>query len=71
MEGQLIKRLGYVLYAIFVTTLNIIRIMLIWARLLIIKIFPNTEKKKRFVQSVHRIKEEILLELSRTSKMGK
>ena len=71
MEGQLIKRLGYVLYAIFVTTLNIIRIMLIWARLLIIKIFPNTEKKKRFVQSVHRIKEEILLELSKTSKMGK
>ena len=71
MEGQLIKRLGYVLYAIFVTTLNIIRIMLIWARLLIIKIFPNTEKKKRFVQSVHKIKEEILLELSKTSKMGK
>ena len=71
MDEPLIRRLGYVLYATLVTTLNIIRIMLIWARLLIIKIFPNTEKKKRFVQSVHKIKEEILLELSKTSKMGK
>ena len=71
MEEQLIKRLGYVLYASSVTILNIIRIMLIWARLLIMKIFPNMERKRWFVQNVRKIKHEILLEISRTSKMGR
>ena len=71
MGEPLIKRLGYVLYAILVTTLNIIRIMLIWARLLIMKIFPNMERKRKFVQNVRKIRQEILLELSKASKMGK
>ena len=71
MGEPLIRRLGYVLYAILVTTLNIIRIMLIWARLLIMKIFPNMERKRKFVQNVRKIRQEILLELSKASKMGK
>jgi hypothetical protein len=70
MEEPLIKRLGYVLYAILVTTLNITRITLIWTKLLIIKTFPNSVRKKRFVQNAQRIKREILLELSKVSKMG-
>ena len=71
MDEPLIRRLGYVLYAILVTTLNIIRIMLIWARLLIMRIFPNMGKKRQFVRNVRKIKQEILLELSKASKMGK
>ena len=71
MDEPLIKRLGYVLYATLVTTLNIIRIMLIWARLLIMRIFPNMERKRWFVQNARKIKREILLEISRTSKMGR
>jgi len=70
MGEPLIKRLGYVLYAICVTTLNIIRILLIWVRLLIIKTFPNLARKEKLVQNVQRIKQEILLELSKVSKMG-
>ena len=71
MGEPLIRRLGYVLYATLVTTLNIIRIMLIWARLLIMRIFPNMGKKRQFVRNVRKIKQEILLELSKASKMGK
>jgi len=71
MDEPLIRRLGYVLYATLVTTLNIIRIMLIWARLLIMRIFPNMGKKRQFVRNVRKIKQEILLELSKASKMGK
>ena len=70
--GELpIKRFGYVLYAILVTILNIIRILLIWTKLFIIKTFPNMVNKKQFVRNVRRIKQEILLELSKASKMGK
>tara|TARA_R110002020_G_scaffold368057_2_gene579928 strand:- start:2172 stop:2390 length:219 start_codon:yes stop_codon:yes gene_type:complete len=70
--GELpIKRFGYVLYAILVTILNIIRILLIWTKLFIIKTFPNMVNKKQFVQNVRRIKQEILLELSKATKMGK
>jgi len=71
MGEPLIKRFGCVLYATLVTTLNIIRIVLILARLLIMKIFPNMGRKKQFVQNVREIKQKILLELSRASKMGK
>tara|TARA_R110002020_G_scaffold187209_1_gene385433 strand:+ start:250 stop:462 length:213 start_codon:yes stop_codon:yes gene_type:complete len=70
MEKPLIKRLGYVLYAIFVTTLNITKIMLIWARLAIIKIFPSLARKKRLARNAKRIKKQILLELSKASRMG-
>jgi hypothetical protein len=70
--GELpIKRFGYVLYAILVTILNIIRILLIWTKLFIIKTFPNMVNKKQFVRNVRRIKQEILLELSKATKMGK
>tara|TARA_R110000824_G_scaffold69092_2_gene178000 strand:+ start:193 stop:408 length:216 start_codon:yes stop_codon:yes gene_type:complete len=71
MEETLIKRLGSVLYAILVTILNITRILLIWAKLLIIKTFPNLVNKKRFVQSASRIKKQILLELSKATEVGK
>ena len=70
--GELpIKRFGYVLYAILVTILNIIRILLIWTKLFIIKTFPNMVNKKQFVRNVRRLKQEILLELSKATKMGK
>jgi|TARA_R110000824_G_scaffold396605_1_gene598219 hypothetical protein len=71
MEEPLIKRLGYVLYAILVTILNITRITLIWARLLIIKTFPSLGNKKRFVQNANKIRKQILLELSKAMDMGK
>jgi hypothetical protein len=71
MVGQQIKRLGYVLYAILVTTLNITRIMLIWIRLLIIKTFPNMVRREELVQGVRKAKDEILLELSKATKVGK
>jgi|TARA_R110002012_G_scaffold7104_4_gene33560 hypothetical protein len=71
MEEPLIKRLGCVLYAILVTILNITRILLIWARLLIIKTFPNLVNKEKFVQNASRIKKQILLELSKATEVGR
>ena len=71
MDEPLIRRLGYVLYATLVTTLNIIRIMLIWTRLLIIKTFPNMAKKDQCVRNARKVRKEILLGISKASKMGK
>jgi len=71
MDEPLIRRLGYVLYATLVTILNITRITLIWTRLLIMKIFPNMAKKGQCVRNARKIRQEILLGISKASKMGK
>ena len=63
MEKSPIKRLSFVLRAVVVMTLNIIRMSLILAQLLIMTIFPHMERKNCFAGTVRKCKQAILSEL--------
>ena len=57
MEKSPIKRLSFVLRAVVVMTLNIIKMALMLVRLLIMTIFPDMERKNYFARVAHKCKQ--------------
>jgi|TARA_R100001530_G_scaffold12889_1_gene11962 hypothetical protein len=71
MEKSPIKRLSFVLRAVVVMTLNIIKMSLMLVQLLIMTIFPHMERKNCLAETARKCKQVVLSELSKETEMGK